>query len=161
MDSSTPASFSPSGSRDDSVLGADPLAGLGSDLNTRAPYQHSPGTHDLHDHDGSQASGGFVRPARAADLTAIGQVQAATMLASLEADRLAITLARDANDNNALIERVHRLHGATRYCGVPQLRAACHRAETLLKQDDAKAQHALDELDMAIARLASEARVNA
>ena len=89
MDSSTPASFSPSGSRDDSVLGADPLAGLGSDLNTRAPYQHSPGTHDLHDHDDSQAPGGFVRPARAADLTAIGQVQAATMLASLEAGHTA------------------------------------------------------------------------
>ena len=85
----------------------------------------------------------------------------AMLLASLEADRLAITIARDANDNNALIERVHRLHGATRYCGVPQLRAACHRAETLLKQDDAKAMHALDELDMAIARLASEARVSA
>ena len=89
MDSSTPASFSPSGSRDDSVLGADPLAGLGSDLNTRAPYQHSPGTHDLHDHDDPQAPGGFVRPARAADLTAIGQVQAATMLASLEAGHTA------------------------------------------------------------------------
>ena len=55
----------------------------------------------------------------------------------------------------------NRLHGATRYCGVPQLRAACQRAETLLKQDDAKAMPALDELDMAIARLASEARVSA
>jgi two-component system sensor histidine kinase BarA len=85
----------------------------------------------------------------------------AMLLASLEADRLAITLAREANDNHALIERVHRLHGATRYCGVPQLRAACQRAETLLKQDDAKAMAALDELDMAIARLASEARVSA
>lgn len=85
----------------------------------------------------------------------------AMLLASLEADRLAITHAREANDNHALIERVHRLHGATRYCGVPQLRAACQRAETLLKQDDAKATAALDELDMAIARLASEARVSA
>ncbi|XVJ46867.1 response regulator [Pseudomonas sp. UBT] len=85
----------------------------------------------------------------------------AMLLASLEADRLAITAAREAKDNNALIERVHRLHGATRYCGVPQLRAACQRAETLLKQDDAKAITALDELDMAIARLASEARVSA
>ena len=45
----------------------------------------------------------------------------AMLLASLEADRLAITHAREANDNHALIERVHRLHGATRYCGVPQL----------------------------------------
>ena len=33
-------------------------------------------------------------------------------------------------------------------------------AETLLKQDDARAMTALDELDMAIARLASEARVS-
>ena len=85
----------------------------------------------------------------------------AMLLASLEADREAVCVAREANDNNALIERVHRLHGATRYCGVPQLRAACQRAETLLKQDDAKAMAALDELDLAIARLASEARVNA
>ena len=89
MDSSTPASFSPSGSRDDSVLGADPLAGLGSDLDTRAPHQHSPGTHDPHDHDGPQVPEGFVRPARVEDLAAIGRVQAATMLASLQAGHAA------------------------------------------------------------------------
>jgi two-component system sensor histidine kinase BarA len=83
------------------------------------------------------------------------------LLASLEADREAIRIAREASDHNALIERVHRLHGATRYCGVPQLRAACQRAETLLKQDDARAMLALDELDLAITRLASEARVSA
>ena len=97
----------------------------------------------------------------AAGKTDLAADMLAMLLASLEADRTAISIAREANDNNALIERVHRLHGATRYCGVPQLRAACQRAETLLKQDDAKALHALDELDMAIARLASEARVNA
>ena len=89
MDSSTPASFSPSGSRDDSVLGADPLAGLGSDLDAHAPHQHSPGTHDPHDHDGPQVPGGFVRPAWVEDLAAIGQVQAATMLASLQAGHAA------------------------------------------------------------------------
>lgn len=89
MDSSTPASFSSSSSRDDSVLGADPLAGPGSDLDARAPHQHSRGTHDLHDHVGSQASGGFVRPARVEDLAAIGRIQAATMLASLEAGHTA------------------------------------------------------------------------
>ncbi|WP_025127000.1 response regulator [Pseudomonas sp. PH1b] len=85
----------------------------------------------------------------------------AMLLASLEADREAINAARAANDHSALIERVHRLHGATRYCGVPQLRAACQRSETLLKQEDAKAFAALDELDHAIGRLASEARINA
>ena len=85
----------------------------------------------------------------------------AMLLASLEADREAIRFARETNDQNALIERVHRLHGATRYCGVPQLRAACQRSETLLKQQDPKAPSALEELDRAINRLAAHARINA
>ena len=97
MTSSTPSPASssspssPSGSRDGSVLGADPLAGLSPEADTHAPHRHSPGADDCaeHDHDGPQASGGFVRPARAEDLTAIGQVQAATMLASLEAGHTA------------------------------------------------------------------------
>jgi len=82
----------------------------------------------------------------------------AMLLASLDADRQAILQARNDNDHHALIERVHRLHGATRYCGVPQLRAACQRAETLLKQQSPQASEALDELDQAIFRLANEAR---
>ena len=86
MDSSTPASFSSSSSRDDSVLGADPLAGLGSDLDARAPHQHSPSTHD---HGEAPGTAGFVRPARVEDLAAIGRVQAATMLASLQAGHAA------------------------------------------------------------------------
>ena len=85
----------------------------------------------------------------------------AMLLASLEADREAIRVAREINDHNALIERVHRLHGATRYCGVPQLRAACQRSETLLKQQDPKAPGALEDLDRAINRLAAHARINA
>ena len=85
----------------------------------------------------------------------------AMLLASLEADREAIRIARETHDQNALIERVHRLHGATRYCGVPQLRAACQRSETLLKQEDPKAFAALDELDGAICRLANQARLSA
>ena len=85
----------------------------------------------------------------------------AMLLASLEADREAIRTARESNDQNALIERVHRLHGATRYCGVPQLRAACQRSETLLKQQDPKAPGALEELERAINRLAAHARINA
>ena len=85
----------------------------------------------------------------------------AMLLASLDSDREAIRTFRDAGDHAALIERVHRLHGATRYCGVPQLRAACQRTETLLKQDAPETQAALDELDKAIVRLAQEARVSA
>ncbi len=85
------------------------------------------------------------------------------LLAGLATDRQAIRQARDAGEQHSLIERVHRLHGATRYCGVPQLRAACQRSETLLKQNDPAARGALDELDAAIVRLANEAahiRVN-
>ena len=85
----------------------------------------------------------------------------AMLLASLEADREAIRTARDNHDQNALLERVHRLHGATRYCGVPQLRAACQRSETLLKQEDPKALMALDELERAINRLATQAKISA
>ncbi|MBA1262000.1 response regulator [Stutzerimonas stutzeri] len=81
------------------------------------------------------------------------------LLASLESDRLSIREARLGDDRQALIDRVHRLHGATRYCGVPQLRAACERSEILLKQDHPNAAHALDELDMAIDRLQQETRI--
>ncbi|GAB6386836.1 response regulator [Stutzerimonas marianensis] len=81
------------------------------------------------------------------------------LLASLEDDRRAIRDARLAGDQQGMIDRVHRLHGATRYCGVPQLRAACERSETLLKQNHPSAAQALDELDGAIERLEYEARV--
>ncbi|MGH8464096.1 MAG: response regulator, partial [Pseudomonas sp.] len=80
------------------------------------------------------------KPDLAADMLAM-------LLASLEADREAIRSAREAADRNGMIERVHRLNGASRYCGVPQLRAACQRSETLLKQNDPEAPRALDELD--------------
>ncbi|BBH47617.1 response regulator [Pseudomonas sp. KU43P] len=83
------------------------------------------------------------------------------LLASLDSDREAIRAARESEDRTVLIEQVHRLNGASRYCGVPQLRAACQRSETMLKQDHPQAQQALDELDGAICRLAAQARLSA
>jgi len=83
------------------------------------------------------------------------------LLASLEADQIAIRNARELQDHPALLERVHRLHGATRYCGVPQLRAACQQAEPLLKEGDAGAQQALNTLEEAIRRLQQQARTPA
>ncbi len=94
------------------------------------------------------------KPDLAADMLAM-------LLASLETDRQAIRSAREAADSTTLIEQVHRLNGASRYCGVPQLRAACQRSETLLKQDSPQAQQALDELDAAINRLVAQARLSA
>lgn len=81
------------------------------------------------------------------------------LLASLEKERQSIRDARAVGDQQMLIDRVHRLHGATRYCGVPQLRAACERSETLLKQHHPSAANALDELENAIERLVHEARL--
>ena len=81
----------------------------------------------------------------------------AMLLDSLEADRQAILIAWERWDREALIERIHRLHGATRYCGVPQLRAACQRSETLLKQDAPEARQALEVLVEAIQRLSRAA----
>ena len=81
----------------------------------------------------------------------------AMLLASLQSDQQAIRSARETDNRSVLIEQVHRLNGATRYCGVPQLRAACQRSETLLKQENPQAQQALDELDAAIDRLAERA----
>ncbi len=82
------------------------------------------------------------------------------LLQSLEGDRRTIREARLAGDRQALIERVHRLHGATRYCGVPQLRNACQQSETLLKQNHPDSEAALDELDAAICRLEQEIHAN-
>ncbi|MCF7202243.1 response regulator [Pseudomonas oligotrophica] len=79
------------------------------------------------------------------------------LLGSLDSERFAIREARQAGDRRAQVDRVHRLHGATRYCGVPQLRQACMQAETLLKQQDPTAEAALDALDAAIERLQREA----
>jgi two-component system sensor histidine kinase BarA len=134
------------------------LKWTGLALRNQVPERHpeiSHGTGNLQvlDHDE-----GLRLAAGKADLAAD---MLAMLLASLDTDREAIRAARALNDHIALIERVHRLHGATRYCGVPQLRAACQRSETLLKQEAPEVDIALDELDKAIIRVAMEARVHA
>jgi two-component system sensor histidine kinase BarA len=58
------------------------------------------------------------------------------LLDSLEDDRKIIIKAHREMNINDLLSRVHRLHGATRYCGVPQLRYQAEKLETLLNQDN-------------------------
>lgn len=72
---------------------------------------------------------------------------------SLPSDRIYLQKARAQGDRNALLERIHRLHGATQYCGVPQLRSICKTCETLIKNNAAQLDPALDELDAAIERV--------
>ena len=52
-----------------------------------------------------------------------------------------------------LLECVHKLHGATRYCGVPELRAAAQGFETALKQDAPDLEYQKDQLVSAMERL--------
>ncbi|MGF2686090.1 ATP-binding protein [Marinobacter sp. DUT-3] len=56
-------------------------------------------------------------------------------------------------DLEPLLECVHKLHGATRYCGVPELRAAANQFETALKCSSSDMAYQKDQLLAAIERL--------
>ncbi|PPI83964.1 hybrid sensor histidine kinase/response regulator [Marinobacter maroccanus] len=59
-----------------------------------------------------------------------------------------------ADDNmDELLECVHKLHGATRYCGVPELRAAANHLETAIKCSAPDLEHQKDQLLSAMERL--------
>lgn len=55
------------------------------------------------------------------------------LLESLPTDIEVIKKALSNFDREAMLERVHRLHGATKYAGVPHLRLHCETSERLLK----------------------------
>ena len=74
------------------------------------------------------------------------------LVKGLPDDRVQIETLTAANNNQGLLEVVHRLHGATRYCGVPQLRSCCLEAESLLKKGQ-NSQAAISQLIEAIERL--------
>jgi two-component system sensor histidine kinase BarA len=52
-----------------------------------------------------------------------------------------------------LLECVHKLHGATRYCGVPELRTAANQFETALKRESPDMEYHKDQLVSAMERL--------
>ncbi|NLW05694.1 MAG: response regulator [Pseudomonadaceae bacterium] len=69
---------------------------------------------------------------------AIGKAEVADellglLLASLNDSREALELALRNQDDKALLEAVHRLHGASRYCGVVDLAQTTEALETQLK----------------------------
>ncbi|RRJ85147.1 ATP-binding protein [Aestuariirhabdus litorea] len=57
----------------------------------------------------------------------------AMLLDNLPQDRQQIEQQYNDKQLPQLLETVHKLHGATRYCGVPLLRQACHEMESALK----------------------------
>lgn len=69
------------------------------------------------------------------------------LLTSLEKEQPAIQLDYQNLDHDSMLQKVHKLHGATRYCGVPALQAATAELEATLKQQ----QH--DRIEQAITRL--------
>ena len=79
------------------------------------------------------------------------------LLQELEDDLASIdqNIARD--NHKGLLERVHRLHGASRYCGVPRLQHCCYELENLLKHQellsDKTIQNSIKELKQAISQL--------
>lgn len=56
------------------------------------------------------------------------------LLSSLPEARANMARAWEIEDYEALLSETHKLHGATRYCGVPALRNSLHGLESTLKQ---------------------------
>ena len=57
------------------------------------------------------------------------------------------------NQMSDLLECVHKLHGATRYCGVPELRAMANQFETALKREAPDMEHHKEQMVAAMERL--------
>ncbi len=70
---------------------------------------------------------------RAGGREALANEMMSMLLDSLVTDRPAISSAFDSGDDETLLERVHKLHGATRYCGTPRLEQAAKALEEALK----------------------------
>ncbi|MEP4574862.1 ATP-binding protein [Marinobacter sp.] len=59
----------------------------------------------------------------------------------------------NSGNMSELLECVHKLHGATRYCGVPELRAAANQLETALKCSAPDMEYQKEQLLAAMERL--------
>jgi len=75
------------------------------------------------------------------------------LLEQLHTDLPEIRARWQQNDLDGLLDIVHKLHGATRYCGVPELREAANRLETALKRATPDREYLKDQLLGAMERL--------
>ena len=76
------------------------------------------------------------------------------LLDELPDDRNAIIDLWQDHNLDQLLEIIHKLHGATRYCGVPLLQETCLETESLLKQNSNDVTE--ESLNQAIKRLLAE-----
>ena len=88
---------------------------------------------------------------RAGDREELAEDMLTMLLASLDQDAPGINALSESHDREGLLERVHRLHGATRYCGTPRLEAAAGALEKALKLDAGD-----ESLDQLVAALLTE-----
>lgn len=89
----------------------------------------------------------------AAGKTDLAEELFSMLLEQLPGSRLQIEQCWERDEYDDLLECVHKLHGATRYCGVPELRAAASRLETALKHSAADMELQKNQLLSAIEQL--------
>ena len=89
----------------------------------------------------------------AAGKTDLAEELFSMLLEQLTADLTRIEQLWVQGDLENLLECVHKLHGATRYCGVPELRSAANRLETALKGSTPDMELQKNQLIAAIERL--------
>ncbi|MGO1461176.1 MAG: ATP-binding protein [Marinobacter sp.] len=89
----------------------------------------------------------------AAGKTDLAEELFSMLLEQLSPDFNTIERLWNENDLDGLLECVHKLHGATRYCGVPELRTAASRLETALKCSEPDIELQKKQLASAIERL--------
>ncbi|ODM30223.1 hybrid sensor histidine kinase/response regulator [Marinobacter adhaerens] len=75
------------------------------------------------------------------------------LLEQVHVDRARISELWTGEHMDELLECVHKIHGATRYCGVPELRAAANHLETAIKCAAPDLEHQKDQLLSAMERL--------
>lgn len=75
------------------------------------------------------------------------------LLEQVHVDRERVPELWASGQMDQLLECVHKLHGATRYCGVPELRASANRLETAIKCSAPDLEHQKDQLMSAMERL--------
>ena len=89
---------------------------------------------------------------------AAGKADLAEELFSMLVEQIRTDLHRvhrlwEQGERETLLECVHKLHGATRYCGVPELRAAANQMETALKCTSPDIEYQKNQLVVAMERL--------
>ena len=89
----------------------------------------------------------------AAGKTDLAEELFSMLLEQLPADLEKIEALWTEQQMEPLLECVHKLHGATRYCGVPELRSAANQLETALKRGAADIEAHKNQLVSAIERL--------